>query len=80
MQQKEDFKTAFTDLLRNTYIDTLPMGQALFPGLRNYKLDTINKHLEIPPFNHHRAVDDALVTAKIFIELIKIKKSLPKPV
>ena len=32
----------------NTYIDTLPMGQALFPGLRNYKLDTINKHLEIP--------------------------------
>ena len=29
----------------NTYVDTLPMGQALYPGLRNYKLDTINKHL-----------------------------------
>ena len=39
----------------NTYIDTVPMAQALFPGLHNYKLDTINKHLEIPPFNHHRA-------------------------
>ena len=39
------------------------MGQALFPGLRNYKLDTINKHLEIPPFNHHRAVDDAMALA-----------------
>ena len=50
----------------NTYIDTLPMGQALFPGLRNYKLDTINKHLEIPPFNHHRAVDDAMALARIF--------------
>ena len=43
----------------NTYLDTLPMAQALFPGLHNYKLDTINKHLEIPPFNHHRAVDGA---------------------
>ena len=50
----------------NTYIDTLPMGQALFPGLRNYKLDTINKHLEIPPFNHHRAVDDAMALARIY--------------
>ncbi len=39
------------------------MGQAMFPGLRNYKLDTINKHLEIPPFNHHRAVDDAMALA-----------------
>ena len=44
----------------------MPMGQALFPGLRNYKLDTINKHLEIPPFNHHRAVDDAMALARIF--------------
>ena len=42
------------------------MGQALFPGLRNYKLDTINKHLEIPPFNHHRAVDDAMALARIY--------------
>ena len=50
----------------NTYLDTLPMSQALFPGLRNYKLDTINKHLEIPPFNHHRAVDDAMALARIF--------------
>ena len=50
----------------NTYIDTLPMAQALFPGLHNYKLDTINKHLEIQPFNHHRAVDDAMALARIF--------------
>ena len=50
----------------NAYLDTLPMAQALFPGLHNYKLDTINKHLEIPPFNHHRAVDDAMALARIF--------------
>ena len=33
-------------------------------------------HLGIK-FNHHRAEDYALATAKIFSDLIKIKKSLP---
>ena len=45
--------------------------QALFPGLRNYKLDTINDHLEIEPFNHHRAVDDAMALAKIFCKMLE---------
>ena len=51
----------------NPYIDTVPMAQALFPGLRSYKLDVINKHLEIPPFNHHRAVDAAMALSLIHI-------------
>ena len=55
--------------------DTLPLSQTLL-RLSNYKLNTVADHFGIT-FNHHRAVDDALVTAKIFIELIKIKKSLP---
>ena len=55
----------------NPYIDTLPLAQALYPGLRNYKLDTINKHLEIQPFNHHRAVDDAMALARIFCKMLE---------
>ena len=31
--------------LENAYIDTLPLAQNLYHGLRNYKLDTINDHL-----------------------------------
>ena len=55
--------------------DTLAIAQSeLF--LKNYKLDTIADHYGIT-FNHHRACDDALTTAKIFIELIKAKKCLP---
>ncbi len=53
------------------YIDTLPLGQALYHGLRNYKLDTIGKYLEIPPFNHHRACDDALALAQIFVKMLE---------
>lgn len=57
--------------------DTIPLSQELL-FLSNYKLNTVADKFGIT-FNHHRAIDDALVTAKIFIELIKIKKSLPKP-
>lgn len=57
--------------------DTIPLSQQLL-HLSNYKLNTVADHFGIT-FNHHRASDDALVTAKIFIELIKIKKSLPNP-
>ena len=56
-------------------IDTLFLAQKLL-RLSNNKLNTIADHFGIK-FNHHRAEADALATAKIFIELIKIKKSLP---
>lgn len=56
-------------------IDTLHLAQKLL-RLSNYKLNTVAEHFGIT-FNHHRAEDDALATAKIFIELIKIKKSFP---
>ncbi len=57
-------------------IDTIPLSQELL-YLSNYKLNTIADRFGIV-FNHHRAIDDALTTAKIFLELVKIKKSLPK--
>lgn len=56
--------------------DTIPLAQELL-HLSNYKLNTVADYFHIT-FNHHRASDDALVTAKIFIELIKLKKSLPR--
>ena len=56
---------------QNTYLDTLPLAQALYLGLRNYKLDTIGKYLEIPPFQHHRACDDARALAQIFVKMIE---------
>jgi len=63
-------------MLERKIIDTIPLAQELL-FLSNYKLNTVADKFGIV-FNHHRAIDDALVTAKIFIELIKIKKSLPK--
>lgn len=63
-------------ILDRKLIDTIPLSQELL-FLSNYKLNTVADKFGIK-FNHHRATDDALATAKVFIELIKLKKSLPK--
>jgi DNA polymerase III epsilon subunit-like protein len=55
----------------------LTLGQELL-HLSNYKLNTLADHYGVT-FNHHRAFDDALATAKIFIQLLKTRKTLPAP-
>ena len=54
--------------------DTLPFAQQVV-RLSNYKLNTIADYFGFK-FNHHRAFDDAFVTAKIFIELARLNKGL----
>lgn len=57
-----------------TSIDTVPVARALYPHLKNHKLDTVAEYLKLPPFQHHRACDDAKVLADIFVHLIKDMK------
>lgn len=59
----------------NRGMDTLDLSRALLKGLPNYKLNTVCAHFGIE-FLHHRAYSDALATAQLFIELIKIKGEL----
>lgn len=54
-----------------TYIDTLTMSQALYPGLGSYKQERLNKHLELPAYNAHRAEDDAQALGNIFCIMLK---------
>lgn len=57
--------------------DTLTLSQELLAGqVPNYKLNSIADYYGFT-FNHHRAFDDALVTAKCFIELLKKRGKLP---
>jgi len=55
--------------LRNSHIDTIPLLKDLYPNLTNYKLDTIHQLFGFDDFEHHRALADAQVTAKIFIKI-----------
>ncbi len=56
-------------------IDTVRIAQFLFKGMKNHKLNTVAKKLNLGAFNHHRASDDAGVLARIYqIMLDTIKK------
>ncbi len=57
----------------NTY-DTWTLAQEVL-RLPNYKLNTIADHYGFT-FSHHRAYEDAFVTAKVLLELVKEKKGL----
>ncbi len=61
----------------NPAMDTLSLSRELLPELANHKLNTVAEHFGIG-FNHHRALSDAEATAELFIELINMKKCLPK--
>lgn len=57
--------------------DTLTLAQELLRGvLPNYKLNSVADYYGFT-FNHHRAFDDACVTAKVFTELMKKRGKLP---
>ncbi len=51
-------------------IDTLELSRAVVKGVKNYKLDTLTKHFNVKLENHHRACDDAIATAHVFLKLI----------
>lgn len=56
--------------------DTLTLAQQVLRGkLPNYKLNSVADYYGFD-FNHHRAYEDAHVTAKVFIELVKAKGGL----
>lgn len=66
------------DNINNTFIDTLAIARKLFPNLRNHKLETIKKHLKMD-VDSHRAYDDTLVTAQIYLDYIKYRTNETNP-
>ncbi len=57
-----------------THTDTIELARLLLPRLSKYTLDHVAKALSIPPFHHHRAVDDAEATAHIFLKELDMLK------
>ena len=61
--------------LKNPYIDTLSLSRALLT-MSSYSLDEVASKLRLGGFTHHRAMDDAAITAKIFIKFLSMVKQL----
>ena len=58
-----------------TYIDTLEMSRIMLPHLNRFKLNILAKELQVGPFEHHRASEDAAVLARIWIKLLEKLKN-----
>ncbi len=52
------------------WIDTLVLCQSMLPQMNKHKLNLVAKQLKLGKFDHHRASDDALMLAKIYITLV----------
>ena len=66
-------------IFNHQQVDTLSMARKYFKSLHNgeevphnYKLGTIADFLGVKRDNAHRAVDDSLMTADIFLKLIEM--------
>ncbi len=63
----EDFEKPF--------IDTLSLSRALLT-MSSYSLDKVASKLKLEKFQHHRAMDDARITAKIFLRFMEMLRSI----
>jgi len=54
----------------NPQYDTMVLARNKLRGLKNYKLGTICEYLGVSLVGAHRAVNDCLATAKVFLKLI----------
>ncbi|AZO95545.1 PolC-type DNA polymerase III [Halocella sp. SP3-1] len=59
-------------LISNPVLDTLGLSRALYPGIKNHKLNTLCDKLGVSLENHHRAVDDATATGEILIIMLQL--------
>ena len=55
-----------------TSVDTVALARILLPTLSKFKLNVVAKALNISQEHHHRAVDDARVTAEIYVKFIEM--------
>ncbi len=55
----------------NPVIDTLELGRFLFPEMKNHRLNTLAKKLNVELTQHHRAIYDAEATGYILLKMLK---------
>lgn len=58
------------------YIDTLILSRRLLTALKTHKLNRVAKHLGFVFEGHHRAINDAEVTARIFIHFLELLEGM----
>ncbi|WP_163971253.1 PolC-type DNA polymerase III [Oceanobacillus halotolerans] len=67
----QGYKQIGYEKVTNPVIDTLELARFLFPELKNHRLNTLCKYLDIELTQHHRAIYDAEATGYLLWKLVK---------
>lgn len=67
----QGFKRIGLEKAANAVIDTLELARFLFPQLKNHRLNTLCKFLDIELTQHHRAIYDTEATSYLLWRLLK---------
>lgn len=65
-----DYKKHELAAPRGVVFDTLPLSRKMFPGLMNYRLASVAKHLKIETGVLHRADEDAEYCGRVFHQIL----------
>jgi len=52
-------------------LDTYGLAKKVFPGMINYRLETLTKHFDFPSTVFHRASEDAEYCGKVFLRILE---------
>ena len=58
------------------YVDTLMLSRRLLTALKTHRLNRVAKHLGFVFEGHHRAINDAEVTARIFLHFVELMQGM----
>ena len=65
-----ELERAGLPILKNDFYDTLVISRRFINGVKNYKLETLTKHLNLPSVGYHDAMEDVIATSNLLIYLI----------
>ena len=65
------YKKVGLEKATNPVIDTLELGRLLYPELKNHRLNTLAKKLDVELTQHHRAIYDAEATGYILLKMLR---------
>lgn len=66
----EELKRYYWKPLKHDVIDTIKLAKRKHPGLKSYALEALIEHFGFDHKKNHRALDDAMITAKILLKLM----------
>jgi DNA polymerase-3 subunit epsilon len=72
---RSEFRLCGTPVLTNPVVDVLPLARQLLPGRQRYPQSSVARLLKISSPVSHRALEDAMVTAKILMHFLSMLRA-----